>query len=222
MINISRRTFIVSSTVNLAVLGGCAGKLWRHNSTLDFEGNNWRWSQEEQTLINEERDDFDIVIHAGPNTRILRSWARPVPDDLDLTEVAARMGKTMFKANGAGLAGPQVGLSIRVATLYLDHKSIEPNIVFARNPVIVERADESMNSYENCLSIPDFGGLVRRNEWVKVEYTTNTGERVTAEAEGFNAVIWQHEIDHLDGTLYIDKLISDLMTSEEMYRLRLY
>ncbi len=222
MINISRRTFLVSSTVNLVVLGGCVGKPWRHNSTLDFEGKNWSWSQEEQTLINEKRDDFDIVIHGGPNTRILRSWARPVPDDLDLTKVAARMKKTMFSANGAGLAGPQVGLSIRVATLYLDHKSIKPNLVCARNPIIVERADKSMDSYENCLSLPDLGGLVRRNDWVKVEYTTNAGERVTAEAEGFNAVIWQHEIDHLDGTLYVDKLISDLMTSEEMYRLRLY
>jgi peptide deformylase len=215
MNKLSRWTFIIFSTASLALLGGCDG-------LLDYEGRSWQWSQEEQTLIHAKRDDFDIVTRGGTSTRVLRSRARPVPDELDLTEVAARMEKTMFKANGAGLAGPQVGLSIRVATVYLDHRSESPNIVFARNPVIVERADESMDRYEGCLSIPDLGGLVKRSKWVKVEYTTNTGERVTAEAEGFNAVIWQHEIDHMDGTLYIDKLISELVTEDVMRRLRPY
>lgn len=189
---------------------------------LNFEGISWQWIQEEQMLIHAKRDDFDIVNRGDKGTRVLRSWARPVPDGLELTEVAARMEKTMFKANGAGLAGPQVGLSIRVATVFLDHRSKSPNLIFARNPIIVERADEGMDRYESCLSIPDVGGRVRRSKWVKVEYTTNTGERVTTEAEGFNAVIWQHEIDHLDGILYVDKLTSDLVTNDIMRRLRPY
>ena len=222
MSNLSRRTFIVSSATGLAVLGGCTGTGQRHSTLLDVESIGWHWSRQEQMLIHAKRDDFDIVTHGGPDARVLRIRARPVSDELDLTEVAARMEKTMVKANGAGLAGPQVGLSIRVATLYLDHRSKNPKLVFARNPIIVERADESMDSYENCLSIPDAGGLVRRSKWVKVEYSTNTEEHVTAEAEGFNAVIWQHEIDHLDGTLYVDKLIGDQMTSDEILRLRPY
>jgi peptide deformylase len=106
--------------------------------------------------------------------------------------------------------------------VYLDHASEDPKLVFARNPIIVERADESMDSYEDCLSIPNSGGLVRRSSWVKVQYTTNAGARVTADADGFNAVVWQHEIDHLDGTLYVDRLIGDLLSRDDMHRLRLY
>ena len=126
----------------------------------------------------------------------------------------------MRKAKGVGIAGPQVGLGLRVATLMLDYKTKTPRVVFVRNPVIVKRSDETMDGYEGCLSIPGVGGLVRRNRWIKVQYSAPSGQVLSVEAEGPNAVLWQHELDHLDGVLYLDRLQGKLMPMDEVRRRR--
>jgi len=134
--------------------------------------------------------------------------------------VAARMERTMRDAGGVGIAGPQVGLSLRIATLLLDYKTDAPHVLFVRNPVIVERSDETLEGYEGCLSVPDVGGLVRRNSWLRLEYEGVDGAPASAEAEGYNAVLWQHELDHLDGVIYLDRLLGALMPMDEVRRLR--
>ena len=139
---------------------------------------------------------------------------------MDLTAVAARMEQTMNAAEGVGIAGPQVGLALRVATLKLDYKTDAPTTIFVRNPVIVERSEETVEGYEGCLSVPGVGGLVRRSQWIALEHDTPEGETVRTEAEGPNAVLWQHELDHLDGVLYLDRLLGELLPMEEVRRRR--
>jgi peptide deformylase len=180
----------------------------------------WSLTAEEQRLVDQPRDDFALVVRGGPGGAVLRQRARSIPADVDLRRIAARMERTMRAASGVGVAAPQVGLSLRAVTLLLDYRTDRPRVVFARNPVIVARADETILSYEGCLSVPNVGGLVRRARWVAVRYIDVRGRLVRQRAEGPNAVLWQHELDHLDGVLYVDRLIGELLPAEEMRRRR--
>jgi len=130
------------------------------------------------------------------------------------------MVRTMEAAKGVGLAAPQVGLGLRVAVVKVDYKTNRPRTLFVRNPKIVERSDETIEGYEMCLSIPGIGGLVRRNKWIKIAHTSLDGQTLTTEAEQHNAVLWQHELDHLDGVLYVDKVLGELLPSDEVRRRR--
>jgi peptide deformylase len=177
----------------------------------------WDWLPDEAPLIDEKRTDFDLVLRGDP---VLRMRTRSVPAGLDLGAVAARMEETMNKADGVGIAAPQVGLNIRAAVVMLDARTENPSVIFARNPLIVERSDESEEGWEGCLSVPDVGGKVLRNKWIGVEYLDEQGAWVTRKFEGFNAVVWQHEIDHLDGVLYVDRVQGDLLPWEEVKRRR--
>ena len=178
------------------------------------------WRGDEQRRLTAPGDQFDIVKRGSADATVLRSWARPVPAGLDLSRVEARMLRTMEAAKGVGLAAPQVGLRLRLATLKLDYKTDRPRTVFVRNPKIVERSDETIEGYEMCLSIPGIGGLVRRNRWIKIAHTAMDGETLTTEAEEHNAVLWQHELDHLDGVLYVDKVLGELLPADEVRRRR--
>jgi peptide deformylase len=178
------------------------------------------WTDAERRAVAAERPDFAVVVRGCADTAVLRTRARPVPPGLDLDAVAARMERTMRDAGGVGIAGPQVGLSLRVATLLLDYRTDAPRALFVRNPSIVERSDETLEGYEGCLSVPDVGGLVRRNRWLRLEYETADGATVAVEADGYNAVLWQHELDHLDGVIYLDRLLGELLPMEEVRRRR--
>lgn len=223
MTSLTRRGFIgAASAAGAALAAGCAtgkGAAGGARSTAPA-ASDFAWASEEEPLVAAKREEFDIVTRGGPGSRVLRQRTRLVPPGFDLEAVAARMRKTMLKAEGVGLAGPQVGLNLRVAVLLLDYKSEKPSLAFFRNPVIVERSDELVEGYEGCLSIPGVGGLVRRHLWVKVEHHTPKGEVLHAEAEGYNAVLWQHELDHLEGMLYVDRVLSALIPMEEVRRLR--
>ncbi|MCU0665380.1 MAG: peptide deformylase [Myxococcota bacterium] len=167
-----------------------------------------------------QRPDFDIVTRQSPTCRVLRQRTRRVQPLVDLSIIASRMEATMLAAKGVGVAGPQVGLNLRIATLMLDYKSDKPRIQSFRNPFIIERSDDSVEGYEGCLSIPGVGGMVRRSSWVRVSHETLKGETLFEEAQGYNAVLWQHELDHLEGILYVDKLLGDLLPMDEVRRRR--
>jgi peptide deformylase len=205
--------FIVAFAFGLVICPGCASPFF---SSAEDEF----WRPDEQIRIRADREDFELIIRDGEDSRVLRTRARPVPDGMDLAEVAARMEKTMQDAGGVGIAAPQVGLSLRMAVLNVDYKTEYPRNLVVLNPCILERSDESRPGYEGCLSIPDKGGLVRRSEWIRVQYTTLDGEYCEEFYDGPNAVLWQHELDHLDGVLYVDRLIGDLLPWEEAKRLR--
>jgi peptide deformylase len=162
-----------------------------------------------------------LVTRGSAGAAVLRRRAQEVPAELRLELLAAAMERSMRAAKGVGIAGPQVGVPLRVAVLLLGYRGPSPRAVFVRNPVILERADETVPSYEGCLSVPGgVGGLVRRSRWVRVRFVDTAGQPGEVRAEGPDAILWQHELDHLDGVLFVDRLVGELIPQEEMRRRR--
>jgi peptide deformylase len=142
---------------------------------------------------------LDIRTFGDP---VLRTPAMPVTDfDEKLTALAADMRETMLAAPGVGLAAPQVGVPRRLFTF----DSGEENGAYA-NPEIVWRSEETQEGEEGCLSIPGIYFPVVRALRVRVTAQLVDGTALEREAEGFLARIFQHEIDHLDGVLFVDRL----------------
>ena len=110
---------------------------------------------------------------------------------------------SMRAAPGVGLAAPQVGVPLRVAVV-----EVEKKLFTLVNPEIIERSKETQSGPEGCLSIPGYWADVTRAMKVKVRALDRNGKRFTTTAEGFLARAFQHELDHLDGILYIDRLPS--------------
>ncbi len=118
------------------------------------------------------------------------------------------MAETMYKANGVGLAAPQIGVLKRIIVI-----DIGDGLIEMINPVIVKSEGEQVE-IEGCLSIPGIYGEVKRPLKVTVEGLNAKGEKVVIDAEGFLAVAFCHEIDHLNGVLFKDKVIRYIDKSE--------
>lgn len=118
----------------------------------------------------------------------------------EFSQLLLDMEKTMLENSGIGLAAPQVGRSIRVAII-----KTEDGMLPLINPKILKRSWKKEVDEEGCLSIPKVYGDVRRSFKVKVSTITPRGEEVKFEATGLFARVIQHEIDHLNGVLFIDK-----------------
>jgi len=140
---------------------------------------------------------------------ILRERARPVDvfDDA-LAETAQAMVDTMYRERGIGLAAPQVGLRVRliVALQMEDPDDADAEPLALVNPEVLERSRETWVLEEGCLSIPGVNGEVTRAETVTVRYQDLDGEAHIFSAAGMFARILLHEIDHLNGKLFIDYL----------------
>jgi peptide deformylase len=135
---------------------------------------------------------------------VLREPARPVAEfSDDLRALVTRMTRLMDDANGVGLAGNQVGLLRRLLVYRPDREDAEPRAIV--NPRIVERSDETASDEEGCLSLGPLRVPVERHVRVSVEAQDENGEPVRVDAEGLEARVLQHEIDHLDGVLIIDR-----------------
>lgn len=140
----------------------------------------------------------------------LRKQAKPVSKfDLRLRILLKDMADTMYKANGVGLAAPQVGILRRVVVVDIGEGLIE-----LVNPVITDAQGEQSEP-EGCLSVPGRRGLVIRPEKVTVKAQNARGEDVEYHAEGFLARAFCHELDHLDGILYVDKMEREIFPEEE-------
>jgi peptide deformylase len=138
-----------------------------------------------------------IVKHPDP---ILREKAMVVTKfNANLHKLLDDMAETMYDADGVGLAAPQVGVSKRVIVMDCGDGLIE-----MVNPEIVEYKGEQFDTPEGCLSIPGLRGDVRRHAWVRVRGQDRNGNPIELEAEGLLARCAQHEIDHLNGVLFID------------------
>jgi len=148
----------------------------------------------------------------------LKEVAKPVENiDGQLTGFIDSMVQTMYAAPGVGLAAPQVGDSRRIIVLDTDHENPGKRLVKLINPEIVE-TEGSLIWEEGCLSVIDFSADVKRAAKVMVRAYTPDQNEIKIEGEGLLAVALQHEIDHLDGKLFIDRISR---IKRELYRRRL-
>ena len=145
------------------------------------------------------------VLTIPDDNDFLRKKSRDVTmiDDRILT-LLDDMKETLYAENGVGLAAPQVGILRRVVVIDVGEGLIE-----LINPVIVYKKGEQINA-EGCLSIPGRSGTVSRPEKVRVRAIDRNNKEFTIEGEGILAIALCHEIDHLNGTLYVDKMIAEV------------
>ncbi len=141
---------------------------------------------------------------------VLRKRARRVDVfDKRLRTLLDDMAETMYKADGVGLAAPQVGILKRVVTI-----DVGDGLIELVNPEILE-TEGAVVGTEGCLSVPGRRGTVERPERVVVAAQNRNGKEIRLEADGLLAVCLCHEIDHLDGVVYVDKMIEDVTDQTE-------
>lgn len=145
---------------------------------------------------------LDIVTLDSQKASVLRQKARKVHrvDDY-IRQLIAEMIETVHAAHGAGLAAPQVGVPLRVIVTFVDE---ELRVVV--NPEIVDLSGDEVEGEEGCLSIPGWWGPVTRRERVTVRGLSRTGKPIKIKTEGWEARVFQHEVDHLDGVLFVDRM----------------
>ena len=169
------------------------------------------------------------IVQAGDP--VLREAAQPLTTEEIVKDEVQRlirdMRETMHDAPGVGLAAPQVGVPIQLAVIEdqedflknlpaqeLEQKGRRPvpfHVLI--NPKLVRAGDDKVEFYEGCLSLAGFSAIVPRTHTVRVECLDERGEPRSVNASGWYARILQHEIDHLQGTLYIDRMRSRTFTS---------
>jgi peptide deformylase len=149
-------------------------------------------------------EPLPILIVPHPS---LRARARPVgPADMDrIRALLPRMFASMYRAPGIGLAAPQVDVPLRVITVDLAPDNVRAPIALI-NPEVVAASRELATREEGCLSLPGQFADVTRPAHVRVRYQDESGARREIEAEGLLAACLQHEIDHLDGVLFVDHI----------------
>jgi peptide deformylase len=136
----------------------------------------------------------------------LKKKSAPVAVINDKTrELVRDMTETMYDAPGVGLAAPQLGVHQRVVIIDVSGKDEEPDLIVAINPVIIHAEGESYEE-EGCLSVPKYAANVHRHLMVVVKALNLEGEELTYKADDLLAIAFQHEIDHLDGILFIDHI----------------
>ena len=157
--------------------------------------------------------DFNIAQIGHP---ILRKKTKDIPINEIKSEntqkIIEKMIKTMRKHNGAGLAANQIYEPIRICIIeVLDnprykHLNTIPLKVLINPKVIIKKDTATFNSYEGCLSVPNLRGKVRRYNSINVTYYTMDAKKITENIKGLESIVYQHEIDHLDGYLFTDKV----------------
>ncbi|TBF33769.1 peptide deformylase [Rhizobium leguminosarum] len=136
---------------------------------------------------------------------VLRQLSKPIERvDSDLQRLADDMLETMYDAPGIGLAAIQIGVPRRMLVIDISREGEEKQPQVFINPEIVKSSDERSLYEEGCLSIPDYYAEVERPAVVSVKYLDCNGKEQTVEADGLLATCLQHEIDHLNGVLFID------------------
>lgn len=160
---------------------------------------------------------LEILKYPDPR---LREKSLEVSDFSKLKKLSEDMFETMYAENGIGLAAPQVGELLQMLVIdcrprdtkgrykvddvtELEGKITQPIVII--NPKIVEKRGKTTFE-EGCLSVPTFFDTVERAEWIKLEYNDVTGKKCVLETDGLLAIVIQHEMDHLEGTLFIDHL----------------
>ena len=177
-------------------------------------------SQNGNNLLSNHID----IIQLGHPT--LRKVAKPVKNILskETQQLINNMLHTVKVAGGVGIAAPQINISKRLFIVcskpnsrYPNAPLMEPSAII--NPVIVTKSNDKENDWEGCLSVPSLRGLVPRHKRITVEYFDRDNNKQTKEFTDFVARIFQHEIDHLDGLTFVDRVESptDLFSEAEWF-----
>lgn len=142
---------------------------------------------------------LNIITNPNP---ILRKKSQQVADlnSPEIQQLIPEMVETMLTADGVGLAAPQIGKNIRLVTIHFEGETY-----VMVNPLIVQKSFFKEWGEEGCLSVPGVAGQVKRPRAIKLHFVDENGKRRTLSAKKMLARIIQHEIDHLDGILFIDK-----------------
>lgn len=147
-------------------------------------------------------DRMELKIYPDP---ILRQKCTDVsPGDPLVSKILEKMSKKLYEWNGVGLAAPQVGILKKIVVIDVGEKT--PMLYKMINPKIIRKSQKMIQSIEGCLSLPRVQGIVLRHEKVVVEYLDENFEKKVLEGEGLLSRCIQHELDHLDGKLYIDRV----------------
>lgn len=161
------------------------------------------------------------VLKMGHPTLRVKAEAIPVEEikSNDFKDLIADMLETMEEEDGIGIAAPQIGVSKQVAIVGVpkdnprypdlpedEEPEMDFDILVVINPTITVLDDTPSGFWEGCLSVPGLRGYVERPSKIKVDYTDIHGEKQVIEASGFAATVFQHELDHLDGVLYVDRV----------------
>jgi peptide deformylase len=159
---------------------------------------------------------------------ILRKISEPIPDvkNHDVQKLINALIKTLKQFKGVGIAAPQVGRSQRLLVIASHPNARYPNApkmepIALINPQIVTYSDKVEKDWEGCLSVPGIRGLVPRYESIEVAYTSRDGEPKNTVFAGFVARIFQHEYDHLEGKVFLDRVESTLDLASEGEYLKL-
>lgn len=158
---------------------------------------------------------LEIKTYGDP---VLRKESEEVKEiNEDILKLINDMAETMYDAPGVGLAAPQIGVNKRI--FVIDTDGVLKKVI---NPVFLENSNETEDEEEGCLSVPGIYKKVKRPKKVKVKYLNEKGEEVIEEAEGLYARALQHENDHLNGVMFVDKIsnISKKLTAKKLEKLK--
>lgn len=152
----------------------------------------------------------DVVTIGDPR---LKAETHAIDDVHDAADLLVRMVDRLRELNGAGLAAPQLGALVKVIVVEVRKTDVFPDrptspLLQMINPVIVEQSGTTEIGWEGCFSVPGFMGLVPRAETITVEYTSADGTDATEQYSGYVARVIQHEIDHLNGVEFVDRMTS--------------
>ena len=147
-----------------------------------------------------------MPILTAPDPRLKKKSKSIEAVDDGVRQLMDDMLETMYAAPGIGLAAPQVGVLKRVIVLDIDREEVKTGPLFMANPEVIEASDEDVTYEEGCLSVPEHYSDVARPARVRVRYLDRGGKQQEMDCEGLLATCVQHEIDHLDGILFIDHI----------------
>lgn len=147
-----------------------------------------------------------LPIIVAPDPRLNQPCVAVAKVDADLVRLMDDMLETMYAAPGIGLAAPQVGVLKRIVVIDVSKDPDHPKPMQLVNPEIVWASEDLADYEEGCLSLPDHYSQVTRPARVRVRYMDRNGETQEIEADGLLAVCLQHEMDHLDGVLFVDHI----------------
>jgi peptide deformylase len=176
---------------------------------------------------NPEKSPRKLLVYQVGNP-VLRKIAEPIANvrDREIQQLIAQMLITLKESKGVGLAAPQIGRSLQLVIIashpnqrYPNAPTMLPTVMI--NPTLISGSDEIEKGWEGCLSVPMIRGLVPRYRQIEIAYTDPQGDRQNAKLTDFVARIFQHEYDHLQGKVFLDRVETnlDLVSESEYYRI---